>query len=123
MPSPSQKWGFEKEAVAEEALVRRGYTIVARNWRGGGGEIDRIAWNEGVLCFVEVRARSSASFGLPADTVRWNKQRKLVRAAAMYLARFSPGTRPIVRFDVVSIVASRGQVQELEVIKDAFAGW
>src|SRR5205823_1728864 len=78
MPSPSQRWGAAHEEMAEARLVREGYRIVERNWRGGGGEVDRIAWSGEVLCFVEVRARSTASFGSPAETVDHTKQRKVV---------------------------------------------
>jgi putative endonuclease len=120
MPSPSQRWGAAHEEVAEQKLLEQGYTIVERNWRGGGGELDRIAWNAGVLCFVEVRARSSASFGMPAETVDHRKRRKVIRAAASYLMRFSPGTKPLARFDVVSIVNSGRGPPDIVLIKNAF---
>ncbi|MBK8013734.1 MAG: YraN family protein [Deltaproteobacteria bacterium] len=104
--SPTQERGAVSEEIAEKALIAEGYRIVARNWRGGGGEIDRIAWDEEVLCFVEVRARSVATFGGPAETVDGKKQRKIVRAAAAYLTRFSSASMPAVRFDVVAILGA-----------------
>src|SRR5262245_30679215 len=106
MPSLRQKWGAIREAVAEEALEREGYRIVERNWRCIGGEIDRIAWEGDVLCFVEVRARSTDAFGSPAGTITVQKQRKLAAVATAYLGRYGPRSKPPARFDVVSIVDS-----------------
>lgn len=120
MPSETQRWGAAREALAEEALARAGYAVVERNWRGGGGEVDRIAWREGVLCFIEVRARSSAAFGDPAETVSFRKQRKIVRAARMYMVRFGPGQTPMARFDVVSIVDRGALGLELTIFPGAF---
>jgi putative endonuclease len=111
---------MQREAIAEEALAHRGYTIIERNWRGGGGEVDRIAWNEGVLCFIEVRARATGTFGTPAATVNWAKQRRVVRAAATYLAQLRPGLRPMARFDVVSIIDAGDGPPSIELIKNAF---
>lgn len=118
MPSPSQAQGALQEAVAERVLARAGYEIVDRNWRGGGGEIDRVAWDGEILCFVEVRARSRLDFGLPAETVDRRKQRKLIRAACAYLMRFDAW--PMVRFDVVSVVIGQDRDSDVELVKNAF---
>jgi putative endonuclease len=123
MPSLRQRWGAAREALAEEALARQGYEIVERNWRCTGGEIDRIAWDGPVLCFVEVRARSSSAFGSPAETIGRRKRRKLAQVASAYLARFPRGRSPPARFDVVAIVdAGSSAAPSLEVIKNAFDG-
>lgn len=121
MPSPTQAWGADKEADAERALVRAGYHIVERNWRGAGAEIDRIAWQDDVLCIVEIRARETDACGTPAETIGRSKQRHLIRGAMAYLAaRFAPGREPMVRFDVVSIVDRRFGPRSIEIIADAF---
>ncbi|MEQ9503648.1 MAG: YraN family protein [Deltaproteobacteria bacterium] len=121
MPSPSQRWGADREADAERALRRAGYRIVERNWRGAGAEIDRIAWHREVLCIVEIRARENDACGTPAETIGRSKQRHLIRGAMAYLAqRFAPGTEPVVRFDVVSIVDRRRGPTDIEIIEDAF---
>jgi putative endonuclease len=120
VPSPSQRWGAAREALAEAALSRDGYVIVERNWRGGGGEIDRIAWDGPILCFIEVRARSSDAYGLPMETVTRAKQRRIIRAASAYLGRFRGARHPAARFDVVSII-DRGQGKpSLTIIRGAF---
>lgn len=119
MPSPSQSFGLLLENVAERKLVQAGYEILHRNWRGGGGEIDRIAREGGELVFVEIRARRTDAHGEPWETVGFRKQRRLARAALSYLARPEVG-RPPVRFDVVSVLVQDDGAPEIEVYRDAF---
>jgi putative endonuclease len=119
MPSLKQRWGAIREALAEEALSRRGYEVIERNWRCAGGEIDRIAWKGRVLCFIEVRARSTAAFGSPAMTISARKKRKLLQVANAYLSRFSGLKKPMARFDVVSIVDGGHARPSLEVFENA----
>jgi putative endonuclease len=121
MPSPTQDRGQRHEDLAEEALTRAGYRIEERNWRGGGGEIDRVAWDGEVIVFVEIRSLSKTDHGLPFETVRERKQRRVVAAALAYLTRFSPGSVPLVRFDVVSVVHGDGD-SEIEIFRAAFDG-
>lgn len=120
MPSPSQRWGYAQEALAESLLTRHGYVVVERNWRGGGAEIDRIAWQDGLLCFVEVRARRRTDCGRPEATVDRRKQRHIVRGAMAYLLRFPPREQPMVRFDVVSVVEHEAGPPEVTLIENAF---
>lgn len=120
MPSPKQRWGSACEALAETYLAQKGYVIVERNWRGAGGEIDRIAWLDRILVFVEVRARSTMVFGTPAETIGVRKQQRILRAAAAYLSRFPPAMTPMARFDVVSIVELGAGRIDVALIEDAF---
>jgi putative endonuclease len=119
MPSPSQAFGFELESVAERRLEEDGYEILHRNWRGGGGEIDRIARDGEVLVFVEIRARRTDAHGEPWETVGFAKQRRLARAALAYLGQPEVGW-PSVRFDVISVLVRPGEPPEIEVYRDAF---
>lgn len=120
MPSPSQRWGAQREALAEQLLSRSGYRIVERNWRASGAEIDRIAWDEDVLAIVEVRARASDACGTPDETIDHKKQRMLIRGATAYLMTFPAGATPMVRFDVVSIVDRPDGQRTVRLIKNAF---
>lgn len=112
-----------REALAEEALSGQGYEVIERNWRCVGGEIDRIAWKDRVLCFIEVRARSTAAFGSPAATISKRKHRKLLQVAGAYLSRFYAKNPPMARFDVVSIVDPGGRAPTMEVIVNALEGF
>jgi putative endonuclease len=118
MPSPTQQRGDRQEHRAERVLLEAGYQIEARNWRGGGGEIDRVAWDGETLVFVEIRSRASGDHGTPAATVGRSKQRRVVRAALAYLGERS-GPVPEVRFDVLALLGE-GPDPEVELVKGAF---
>jgi putative endonuclease len=118
-PAPAAETTTAKGKRAEDAaaqhLEARGYRVVARNVHAGGGEIDLIAQDGDVLCFVEVRRRKKTDDALVS--VSKKKQAFLVRAATAHLARTLPdGQWPRCRFDVVVV---RGD-DVVRVEKDAF---
>jgi putative endonuclease len=92
----------------------RGYTVVARNWRCREGELDLVVHRGRTLVFVEVKARRTDRFGIPAEAVTPAKQRRLRALARRYL-EVTDARVGHLRFDVVSILAGR-----LEVIEAAF---
>ncbi len=75
-------WG---EAIAAKRLAEQGYTVLARNWRSGHGELDIVAERAGVILFVEVRTRRSDAFGKPEETLTLRKRAKLIETARAYL--------------------------------------
>jgi len=97
--------GRRGEAVAERYLTRLGYRIVERNFRIRRGEIDLVAIDRDELVFVEVRYRSSSSYGTPSETVDFRKRRRLVRAAELFLLRRGRSEDPC-RFDVIALSPS-----------------
>ena len=113
--------GREGEQEAYYFLRRQGYTMVARNWRSPArkGEIDLIGWDDGVLCFIEVKTRASRAVAPAEAAVDRAKQRELLAMAALYLRRRRP--RPASRFDVISVYLSPGVPPEIELFKDAFS--
>ncbi len=111
--------GLRGETIACRELKRRGYTIVERRVRGRLGEIDIVAWDGPVLVVVEVKTRSGARFGSPAEAVGRRKQKKLVALAHAYLARKGLAQAPV-RFDVVSVVLRPGRKPKVEVFQGAF---
>ena len=107
------------EDLAYDSLRRRGYKIVARNYRSrsGRGEIDLLGWDGDYLACVEVKARRSADFGRPEQSVDREKRGLLVRAAHDYARR--AGVDPDrLRFDIVSIVFS--EPPEIQLYQAAF---
>jgi putative endonuclease len=96
--------GQAGEDLALGHLLRQGLTLIERNFRCKVGEIDLIMAQHGGLVFVEVRQRASTRFGGAAASVGFAKQRRLVRAAQLYLLRYR--TPPACRFDVVAIDGS-----------------
>ena len=109
-----QRW----EDLAAKRLKAAGYEIRARNYRGRSGEIDFIAEEKGVLCFIEVKGRSGVGFGAPAEAVTLEKQRRIARAAQEYVRQRRVGRGPR-RFDVVAILESDGRA-EVTILRGAF---
>lgn len=108
--------GQSAETVATRLLVAHGYEIVERNFRGTSGELDIIARDRDVLCFVEVRSRADGDHGHAAEMVDRKKQRQVTRVALEYIGFRDPRfTRS--RFDVVAITGDDAQL-----IRDAWRG-
>ncbi|HEX2604885.1 MAG TPA: YraN family protein [Oxalicibacterium sp.] len=84
-------------------LQRHGLTLVERNFRCKGGEIDLVMQDKDVLIFVEVRKRADIAYGGAAASVTPAKQRRLIVAAQQYLQRYR--MPPACRIDVVAIDA------------------
>ncbi|MGC2110353.1 MAG: YraN family protein [Candidatus Korobacteraceae bacterium] len=116
--------GKRGETEAFLYLQKLGYKFVATNFRvpHNRGEIDLIGWDKDVLCFVEVKTRTDASFAPPSSAVTAGKQRHIVSVARRYIRRL-PGRRPAsCRFDIVSIVPAAGEGQpEISLRKGAFS--
>ncbi|MEM7402599.1 MAG: YraN family protein [Myxococcota bacterium] len=103
--SSSKHKGDWAEQAARQWLQQRGFRIEAYNVRYRVGEIDIVAWEQEVLCFVEVRSRQTDRLIVPATTVRHVKQQRIIRAASTYMQRhFANKSLPSCRFDVVSVV-------------------
>jgi putative endonuclease len=100
--------------------VEAGYRILDRNFRATAGEIDFVAEENGVVCFVEVKGRRGVLYGSPEDAVTVEKQRRIFRAAETWLMR-KKLERALCRFDVVSILEG-SQGRRIELLRDAFAG-
>lgn len=106
----------EDDAVAW--LKRRGYRVLERNVRNAGGEIDLVARDGDVLCFVEIKARATDAYGPAVAAVDRRKQRRIARAAAVYLATLR-GLEPLCRFDVLGM-DREGDGWRFTLLQDAF---
>ena len=110
------KWAEDR---AVDFLVQQmGCTLLARNVRLAGGEIDLVVADGEMHVFVEVKARAGQEFGGGAAAVTWRKQRRIARVALEFLARHGTTDVPC-RFDVV--VVTPGPVPRVEVYTHAFA--
>jgi putative endonuclease len=112
------KQGAEAEQLAQQFLQQRGYQIITTNFTCRGGELDIVAQFGDLLCFVEVKQRTTLSFGLPQESIRHEKQRRMIKAAKRYLQKL--GREPMCRFDVVSIYPTPEDPIHIELIQGAF---
>lgn len=113
--------GDEAEALALRYLQQQGLDPVERNFRCRLGEIDLIMLDADCLVFVEVRYRSGKRLVPAAETVDFVKQRKLGRAAEIYLSNRPGLANRRARFDVVGIDRDRGGTTRIEWLRDAFS--
>ncbi len=117
MKTENQIKGKKGEDAAVEHLQGKGYQILERNWRVGHLEVDIIASSDSFLVIVEVKTRKSDAFGEPEEFVDLQKQRNLIRAAAVYAER--RGIRKEIRFDIISVTSQDGGFS-VRHIEDAF---
>lgn len=110
--------GKSGEEAAASFLKSRGYRILARNYRSKLGEIDIIARDKDVLCFIEVKTRKSERSGLPAEAISLPKQGQMAKAALMFLKENNLLGKKA-RFDVVSIIYAQG-APRIDLIPNAF---
>jgi putative endonuclease len=98
-----QKTGRRGEEAAYFYLRKIGYTIVARNFRSPKcrGEIDLIGWEKDVLCFIEVKTRTTREVKTGEAAVDRHKRREVAAVARQYLHRLPEQCQW--RFDVVSV--------------------
>jgi putative endonuclease len=110
--------GRAGEDAAACVYERRGFVVVARNWRCAVGELDLVLLRRGLLVFCEVKTRSGPAFGGGYEAVSWSKRRKIRSLAEVYVEQHG-FAQAAVRFDVASVWLSRGR-PDVEVFEDAF---
>lgn len=113
-----QKIGQKGEDFAALYLFQDGYKIKERNWRTGRAEIDIIAEKDGILVFVEVKAKSSKVYGPPELAVDEKKERLLFSAANRYMESIDYEWE--IRFDIISILFQKGKETEITHFEDVF---
>ena len=97
-----QQIGKAGEEAARNYLQREGYRVAERNYRSPYGEIDLIAFHGGATVFVEVRARTSGSFGQAAESITARKLERLKKTAHHYMqSRY--GKEVACRFDFIAV--------------------
>jgi putative endonuclease len=113
------KWG---EDVAAEYLQSKGFIILDRNWRCEDGELDIVALDGEAIVVVEVRTRSSDTYGTPEESLTSQKRRHLQNAALAYLQK-KDRLDAVWRIDVVAIDAHRsGDLERIEHYTNAIEG-
>ena len=116
--------GIDGEDAAFFYLGRKGYSVVARRWSSGlqRGDLDLIAWDGPMLCFIEVKTRTAHDMTAAEVAVDEEKRETLRRLARSYVRQLPMKTAPPVRFDVVSVYLIPGKDREFVHFEGAF-GW
>jgi putative endonuclease len=125
--APHLQTGMAGEEAAFFYLKHRGFCVVAQRWNDSPvkGDIDLIAWDGDVLCFLEVKARTGREVATASSAVDRHKRRMVRRLARHYLRHLPSAPDaigPPTRFDIVTVYDLPGQAREIALIPGAF-GW
>ena len=109
------------ENKACEYLKKLGFKIIERNFRKGYGEIDIVAIDqsekEKVLVFVEVKTRTSNSYGSPLEAITYWKLKSLIKTAQYY--KMTHRNLPdALRIDAVSVLLNGNNVESIELTRN-----
>ena len=117
--APHIKLGEKGEAEACKYLKKKRYKILEKDFKCKLGEIDIIAKDGAILCFIEVKCRSSHSFGHPEEAITWEKKKRIKKAAEYYMLLHKI-TNVNCRYDVVAILETKEGKRKINLIKNAF---
>lgn len=110
--------GVESECLVANTLMTQGWAILARNWRGGRGELDIVAEKGGCLRFVEVKARPTFAEGL--DSITSVKKRRLLSAGESWLLRYGEPEKDV--SFILAVVVGETSDNRIEWLDDPFGG-
>lgn len=109
------KWG---EAQAGVYLRKKGYELLAANYRSRFGEIDIIAKKDSFVVFVEVKQRKNDVFAQAQEAVTYKKQQRIKATAELWLSTEDSQLQP--RFDVIEVYGGMNTEPKINHIENAF---
>jgi len=110
----AQAIGRAGEEYAADFLIKNGCTIVERNYRIRGGEIDIVARDKNDLVFVEVKTRATSKYGYPEEGVHFFKKKRIAKAIRAYIQSHHISAESYVRFDIIAIEGV-GKISDMHV--------
>ena len=113
------KLGKRGEKCACRYLSFKNIEILLRNYRNKRGEIDIIARDGNIICFIEVKTRMFSTKSRPAEGLRYNQKLRISRAAIQYLKDIDR-EHSTYRFDLIEIIMGRWDIKELRYWKNHF---
>lgn len=116
---PKNRSGVLGEDAVCVYLEKKGYKILARNFKVQGGEIDIISCDREYIVFTEVKTRER-DFISGIDSVDTSKKRRIIRTAQSYIDISGSQLQP--RFDTALVITDKGLLCSLEYIENAFDG-
>ncbi|MDI3339079.1 MAG: YraN family protein [Sphaerobacter sp.] len=116
-----RRLGDAGERFAEHYVTRRGWRVLARQWRGASGEVDLVALDGDVLVLVEVKTRRGARFGAAEEAVDPAKAERLLALGEEFVAAHPEHSERVWRVDLVAITLdARGAVERVTHVPDAY---
>ncbi|NNE99749.1 MAG: YraN family protein [Pyrinomonadaceae bacterium] len=125
--SSTSELGDFGENAAATFLVKNGFRLIASNFKipigrnrkgvAVTGELDLIAFENDVLCFIEVKTRSSDTFNSPLTAVDHRKQRQITRTARAYRKTFNINGVSF-RYDVVSVLPNERKAPKIKLTRE-----
>lgn len=100
--------GSYGENTAANFLLKKGYSILQRNYHSRFGEIDLIAQDHLTIVFVEVKTRTNFSYGTPLEAINSWKLKKLIKTSQFFLNQYKYGDVAY-RFDAIEVIVSSGK--------------
>jgi len=111
--------GKDSEQLAVDYLKKLGYTIIQRNYRIQGGEIDIIAKEKNTIVFIEVKSRSNTRYGHAIQSLTRQQQKRLSKTALTYLYQHKMHNQSA-RFDMIAIQKNQYMKTDIRLIRNAF---
>jgi putative endonuclease len=112
-------WGDYWEDIAFDYLKQKGLKKVKRNFNCKAGEIDIIMTNNDILIFIEVKYRKNSDWVSAVESVTKSKQKKIIKAAQLFLLKNKQYKDWSCRFDVIAIQGDKHDFK-INWIKHAF---
>lgn len=101
MSLETNETGQKGEKRAADYLISKGYTIIAKNWRIQGGEIDITAVKGETIVFVEVKTLPNATPDMLQSVLGLQKQKRIIKTSKRFLQIHRQYSKYFVRFDVI----------------------
>jgi putative endonuclease len=111
------KLGIKGECLVAEYLTKKGFKILAKNYRARCGEIDLIAQKDEYVLFVEVKTRKTNYFPI-ASVVTYAKQKKIVNTAQLFVLKNQIKDK-VLRFDIATVTCAE-HGYKIEYLENAF---
>lgn len=115
------KLGRRGEFIATSYLRSRGIEVLLRNYRYKRGEIDIVARDGDIICFVEVKTRRHTTRSRPVEGLSESQKKRISNTASAYL-RAIGSPKVVYRFDLIEIVLGRWDVKEFRYWRRHFSG-
>ena len=110
--------GNRGEEKAAFYLISKGFSIIERNWRTKGGEIDIIAYKNDTIVFVEVKTLPNGTLDMIQRELNYQKRQRIIKTSKRFLLNHRQYSNSYVRYDV--IVIDMPGFEEVYHIENAF---